>query len=351
MLKAILLNDTSYDDHHGCQIVVNQIHRFAAAAGIRVIWSSPVRNDWRNDHGLLRAAQKADVCIVNGEGTLHDDAPAARQLVEAARFFSGQGLPCVLINALWQNNPGLVPALSIFRQLYVRDSRSAAEMRAGGVTATVVPDLTLAMSYPRRQGSRSGLLLNGSVLDDVQIEAVDAVQQHAGLGYLSIRTFTPLRFARHHRAYFVLALRQFWKQFRHWISSYLRGYAGPLSGKAIGRFRWRHACLRRQAFLTRVSRAEGVITGRFHMVTLCLVTGTPFFALRSNSHKIEALLEPLGMLNRLYDSYEQAVAHRSELPFSQAELARVERFTAAAREQAAEMFRAIAESAGASGGA
>lgn len=58
MLKAVLLSDTSYDDHHGCQIVVSQMHRFAAAVGIRIIWSSPVRNDWCNDHGLLRSTRR-----------------------------------------------------------------------------------------------------------------------------------------------------------------------------------------------------------------------------------------------------------------------------------------------------
>ncbi|MBQ0778152.1 MAG: hypothetical protein KBT84_11240, partial [Pseudomonas sp.] len=77
MLQAILFNDTSYDDHHGCQLVVRQIRALAEEAGIHIAAASPVRHDWSQDRSLLERIAEADVCIVNGEGTMHDDAPAA----------------------------------------------------------------------------------------------------------------------------------------------------------------------------------------------------------------------------------------------------------------------------------
>jgi hypothetical protein len=343
MFCAILLNDTSYDDHHGCQIVVDQIHYLAAAAGIRIIWSSPLRNDWATDAGLLAAAQRADLCLINGEGTLHDDLPAAAQLMQASEYFSSAGLPCFLINALWQNNSSLVRNLPGLAGCYLRDALSAQEVSAFRQQATVVPDLTLTLIAASGNSERRGLLINGSVLESRQREAVDQLALTQNASYLSIRTFTPIRLAAHHRAYLLLSLRQRWKHLRHRVSSFRRYPTGGVSGKLMGRFRWRHACLRRKNFLARLAAAEGVVTGRFHMVTLCLVTRTPFFAVPSNSHKIEGLLAQLGMTNRIFDSYEQALAQRGLLAFSADELQRIDSFLAGAQVGATRMFEEIAE--------
>ena len=81
MLKAILFNDTSHNHHHGCQIVVKQIYALAAAAGIQIVRACPMRHDWRDDPQLQKDIASADLCLINGEGTLHDDARAAQVLV------------------------------------------------------------------------------------------------------------------------------------------------------------------------------------------------------------------------------------------------------------------------------
>lgn len=343
MLKAILLNDTSYDDHHGCQIVMQQIHRLTSAAGIRIVWSSPLRNDWSSDLGLLAAAHKADLCLINGEGTLHDDAPAALQLMQAAEHFSARGIPCFLINALWQNNPLLARYLPSLAGCYLRDARSASEVQGYGVGASVVPDLTLTMLVAATGRPRAGLLINGSVLADRQQQAVVSASAVPDARYLSVRTFTPLRFAAHHRAYFLPAMRQRWKQWRHRLSSGGSDAGGVLNGKAMGRYRWRHACIGQAELLESLESAEGVVTGRFHMVTLCLLTRTPFFAVPSNSHKIEGLLEQLGMADRIFGDYEDALKSRTRLRFSVEELQRIDTFIDDAVLAAEKMFSEIVE--------
>lgn len=44
------------------------------------------------------------------------------------------------------------------------------------------------------------------------------------------------------------------------------------------------------SLLKAVGQSRLVVTGRFHMVCACLLTKTPFIALKSNSHKIEGML-------------------------------------------------------------
>ena len=343
MFDAILLNDTSYDDHHGCQIVIEQIHRLAASVGIRIIWSSPLRNNWSADAGLLAAARRADLCLINGEGTLHDDAPAAKQLMLASEHFSAAGLPCFLINALWQNNPSLTTFLTGLAGCYLRDELSAQEVRAYRHQATVVPDLTLTVPALTSGSTRAGLLVNGSVLAERQREAVEALALAADASYLSIRTYTPIRMAVHHRAYFITGIRQRWKQLRHRLTALCVPVDALAGSKAMGRFRWRHACVRREKIFDRLAGAEGVVTGRFHMVTLCLVTRTPFFAVPSNSHKIEGLLDQLGMRHRVFSSYADAIAQRRQLAFSDRELQNIDHFLAKARDAAEQMFQEVAE--------
>ena len=107
--------------------------------------------------------------------------------------------------------------------------------------------------------------------------------------------------------------------------------------------RWRYAVLAPRRFLALLRRSQGVITGRFHLVTLCLVTGTPFYAIASNTHKIEALLAQVGLGERLRASYEAAVGDAQCIAFSEAEQAGIESFLQDARRQASEMFAGMAQ--------
>lgn len=51
----------------------------------------------------------------------------------------------------------------------------------------------------------------------------------------------------------------------------------------------------RDELLRRLASFELMVTGRFHMMIFCLVTRTPFIALKSNTHKIEATVHDAGL--------------------------------------------------------
>lgn len=51
-MKVLLFNDTSYEQHHGSRLVMQQIFRLAAEAGARIALAFPGRCDWAADEQL-----------------------------------------------------------------------------------------------------------------------------------------------------------------------------------------------------------------------------------------------------------------------------------------------------------
>src|SRR5690606_24202299 len=123
-MRAIVFNDTSIDDHHGCQLVMSQIEKLTKQSGMDIILSCPLGYDWERDDWLKTEIGTVDLCIVNGEGTMHDDAPNAMRLGRVAKFCAALGIPCFLINSVWQNNQALNELAPFFTRIYVRDPLS-----------------------------------------------------------------------------------------------------------------------------------------------------------------------------------------------------------------------------------
>jgi hypothetical protein len=351
-MRAIVFNDTSIDDHHGSQIVMSQLAKLARRAGIEIVISCPLGYAWDGDEWLKGQIGTADLCIVNGEGTMHDDAPNAMILGRLARFCAEKGVPCFLINSVWQKNVELNELARHFTSIYVRDPLSQQELAKAGLKSEVVPDLTLSLEAGGEQGPRQGLILNGSVVPKVLAEAWAACCGAADrdVQYLSIRTLpvaATQASSKHFRSIF---RRRRWTLMRHLLLSYLRKYPAKLNSKGAGRLRWRYSVLSTGTFLRRIRASEGVITGRFHMVTLCLATRTPFFALPSNTFKIEGLLRDLGMEHRLCGSYGEALSRRGGMGYSKEELSAIDRYLGEARSKADRMFQEIGAAASRSAG-
>ncbi len=322
---------------------MQQIYTLAEQAGMEILRACPMHHDWQTDEQLQRDIRAADICLVNGEGTMHDDAPLALRYGALARYCREHGVPCFLINSVWQNNVRLNADAPLFTRIFVRDVLSQAALAEIGLPAEVVPDLTLSYQYEGATPVRQGLLINGSVLTERLREAWRISCANPHLRYVSIRTIAPLQLGKGFDVYLRKNLRKRLKAYRRIAASYLHRYPAELPGSGIDKLRWRYALLAPRRFLALLRRSQGVITGRFHLVTLCLVTGTPFYAIASNTHKIEALLAQVGLGERLRASYEEAVGDAQRIAFSEAEQAGIESFLQDARRQAGEMFAGMAQ--------
>jgi hypothetical protein len=144
-MRVALVNDASAQ-HIGCALVTKTIKEEIAKRG-ELVQVIKVNEDWR-----LKKID-ADLVIVNGEGTIHHDAPQGHLLLSIANKY-----PAVLINAVYQNViPN--PALKEFKLISCRESYSAGLVEQHGATARVVPDLMLNQEIERPyQGSGVGFV-------------------------------------------------------------------------------------------------------------------------------------------------------------------------------------------------
>jgi hypothetical protein len=214
---------------------------------------------------LARSAiDSADTVIINGEGTFHDSQPACITLLELAAYAKRQGLLVYLINTVWQNNSEIESYLASVDQIYARDSRSAKELSSCHPRVEVVPDLSFATA---------DLHVLSSVSESGRPLVVDSVYHDRSLELAAYARRQGLRFK-------------------------LMGISYPY--KRILKQFVRPAYTGRLVNLGDIIQAEYIISGRFHAITLACCFSVPFICVPSNSYKIEALLEDMGLAEETY---------------------------------------------------
>jgi hypothetical protein len=168
--KIVVVNDTAYHNprtgHAGCILVMRELHRLCAENELEVIGTIPVGKDpLHADYKPL--LMKADLVIVNGEGTIHHDRLVGKQLLRV-----GQHYPAVLINSVLQEmDPKLLGGtLDWFKLLSFRESMSysASLPYIGSQPTFLVPDLSFAgIEVVRNSGVQSMLQRGIGVTDSV----------------------------------------------------------------------------------------------------------------------------------------------------------------------------------------
>ncbi len=280
--RLVLINDTRADLHHGCEIAVAAIQHLAAQHGMIFTAAAPMQTDYTQDAQFMAHFSAADGIVVNGEGSIHHDKPPAKWLLQAGQLAKSQGKPSVLFNTTWAHNgPAFVDAARSFDLISVRESSSQAELAQSNVTATIAPDAALYFDWPHAQ-QRTGVTVTDSVLTD------------------ATRHLT--RFARSHGAQMInirfpdTTLRSRFADFRRMLDRNAP-FNLPNLRDALGAASHGFGSTDRSTpdFLHKIASSQLLITGRFHAVILALATRTPFLAMASNTHKIEATLRDAGL--------------------------------------------------------
>jgi hypothetical protein len=339
----VILNDTAVIPHHGCKIVMKRIIDEAGSWGFELKTVS-VYSDWRIFENIINTAVAV---IVNGEGTLHHSADRGFRLVEVAPHCRERNIPVFLINSVWQDNSDAMAEMAkAFLLRSVRESRSLDQMSRQGLEARMVPDLTLGFEYQPSDAGRSGRVYSDAVgmpvtdmiyrlflaNRDGEYVSLEPPPHHRG-SYSDRRSqrLTPADGSDRARAR-KMALVRFAKRaliIRGRIKYRLRQRRGHITELAVN------------DFMTLLASRELVITGRFHVVCLCLVTGTPFVAVASNSHKVEGMLEDAGLSHRMVapDRLEQWLTHPVEWSDEDARAAR--QFVERAKKSQDQLFEDI----------
>ncbi len=306
--SIFLLNDTGVTGHPGCVTVMAIIRNNLEKRGIQVAGSWPVGLDWKFGLVASRKFRAASAFIINGEGTIHDSKTRskARRLLELAKYLKRSRTgPVFLINATVENIDARdFENFRSFDRIFVRDSQSRSYLQEHGIGADHVPDLCLSADFdsPVRTGGPV-------VTDSVMPCATAALKNYsADVG----ACFLPMRPPKL-RSYLQWAL-----------------HAGAQTQDA-GRY------------YAAIAGAEFVVTGRFHAALFCILAGTPFLAVASNTQKIQSALRDIfGTTSRMIGC-ENLKQIGSNIPaLTDHERQQAQSYIASARDRSRNMFDQIA---------
>lgn len=300
MIRAAVFNDTRPTNHHGCQLVMKALIDGLERAGTAATWFHPVRVDWREHPERLPRREDIDLVIVNGEGSIHHSAtrPRAVYLPEIGPWAKSIGVPAFLINATISDiDRPTADAISAFDGVFVREDASRRELAGWGVDSEVCADLTVGLEFAARP--RGGICVTDSVLKDSN------------------------------RRLRGLANERGW-EYRRMVAGANEPYE-PVAALA-----------RAQAFTDWLSSHDLVVTGRFHTVTLCIATGTPFVAVESNTSKISAFVRDVfGDRRRVIGLDELKSLQADAWRWTAEEAANAQAAATAAREGQTRMFASM----------
>jgi hypothetical protein len=187
----------------------------------------------------VKDPEKADLIVVNGEGSLHHG--RRRDLLEWPSKY-----PSVFINAVYDSNPP-DDRMNEFLFVAVRESRSAELLRSQGVPCSVIPDIVIthnALVGKERHSRPAGVAITDNVVN-------------AASGFS--------------------AMRPPW-EYLEWLS-----------------------------------QSRRAVCGRFHAALCCACLEIPFSTWDSNTHKIQGLMEDMGVPQHHYSLQDEAVENLPQI--------------------------------------
>ena len=331
--KAVIINDTTNEFHHGCEIVVFNIKRLLKINGIEVIDSSLAGFNWKNNIDFLNSMKSADLIIVNGEGTLQHAQDRAKQIVIVGEYAKEiLKKPVVLINSTYQENGDEIARyLKYFDLIYVRESLSQIDLIKHGINSIVVPDMTFYSKYDLSKKKQTNFLgYTDSVISKTSEVLYEQCLSNNGiflpaLTSIKLNSFnhiTLLKFVKFHM------MRSF--RFILWKLKIKISYDYVRQFYFINSY---------DSYIDKIASLKFIFIGRYHSLCFALKTLTPFIALKSNSHKIEGILSDIGISSRIKKTNE--INEFELLEFSEIEKQRINEYIKIAPLKIEKMFKDI----------
>lgn len=289
MKKAVILNDTSYESHHGCETVVKNIKELLLKNNIETIDTNPVGKNWLKNKSFLENMSKVDMVVVNGEGTLHHAQPRAKELITIGKYVKKNiNIPVALVNATYQENGDeLAVYMKYFDLVFVRETLSKNELEKYDIKSIVVPDMTFYSKFDLSQKNTTNKI---GATDSVHIELSQRLYEMTlNTKYEYLPALTNPKFK-------IDSLRNFLRLLKFNIFKTIKfilfkmGY--KLNHQSIRMFYYIDGY---KNYIQKIADLDFLIVARYHSLCFALKTLTPFVALKSNSHKIEGMLEDIGI--------------------------------------------------------
>jgi len=245
-MNVIIVNDTSGENHTGCNAVMSSYDELCSAYHFNIV------NKYTRKNIKNISFDNVDLVIINGEGSIHHNTHNAKFF---PRLLDSLTCPAVLINAVWDSVQCMTPEhYKIMNNqipfVAVRESLSAASLQTTPYKGEiiVVPDLTFYKNITKYNYKREKEGYSDAPFAPSPIEKKEV--------------FLPLMPAR------------------------------P----------WDDYCRELQ-------KLKHFLTGRFHGACAAIATNTPFSYVTSNTHKIQGLELDLKMAGTK-DNYVKLAKNR-----------------------------------------
>lgn len=276
-----LINDTSADAHIGCNAVTKSIRQGAQMRGYSEA-ATHKAGEIITGHDYDRLLSGSHLIVINGEGSMHDDSKACRNIAHFVSVAKEHGKRVALINTSYSDNSRTTGDLICKADLIgFRDSNSMREflLHHNANQITVAGDLSL-QSFEKQelQSKKSSILVTDSVTPSKTADLIAfALSRKARFAPAQDRSAAassnnPLRILRKKHLFSVRGLI---RNTRGWID-----VAANTSHKHL---------------LQIGQKANLIITGRYHVVAYAISFQIPFLYTPSNTGKIDWFLSDIGI--------------------------------------------------------
>ena len=160
-MKVAIINDTQVGMHFGTRMVMAAYRKLLKDRRVELVGTLKRGVLW-GDKSSRKLLDKADLIIVNGEGSLHHNG-FSYLLAVAAQY------PSILMNSVFQDMSSAYQKLKQFRHIAVRESMSADHMYATyRIRPEVIPDMSFALhgTLPQFAGNGRDFFFSDSVIRD-----------------------------------------------------------------------------------------------------------------------------------------------------------------------------------------
>jgi len=332
-MKAVILNDTSIEKHHGCNRVMDCIYQELNRHSVEIIAKSYLNADLESSWAREKL-DSCDIAIINGEGTIHHGRPYAEDLLKLVAKSSAKRK--VLLNCTYDSNPPRYrDYLEAFDSIFVRDQQSQVELSQLGLKSSIVPDMTfLAKRSLNAKPSHPVSVccsVDREVLVQLHIAGTKLIREARPISIFEPARGTTQRIMEIRRSLAIRDLKTPIKMIRiararHWFGS--------------------QTCATHEKFAEQIAQSKFLLSGRYHAICIAIKNGIPFLAIDSNTFKIRALLADVGLDERCISKSDFLAGMDLKLrPFSSGELKSIEKFNTRAERAICKMFAQITRNA------
>ncbi|MBL8587960.1 MAG: polysaccharide pyruvyl transferase family protein [Methylobacteriaceae bacterium] len=285
-----VVSTMAVEDTHAITLYPKSVEELDGDVFQRFLEANPI---WR------RALSRADLVVVNGEGTLHGDYNTTRGLLMvAAHAATTLGKRVYIVNhSMFPNDWAEAPpeldaycrtAASRVTGRVARDAASARIYAAWGVRAAqgfdCSPLFAAARGLTRPAGAEKGMLLLGNGVGWTTHvaeafargvrRAAEALPAFPRIGYLTGGLVSPAE-----DMVFFKAMAPILPEMEIVHPTTAEGWIGAIAGARL------------------------TVTGRFHHAMAAMAVGAPFLAIRSHTPKIDGAMELFGLERHTMDSW------------------------------------------------